>query len=506
MPTYEISAPNGRTYQIDGPEGASQDQIQAEVTKQYPDASGTATPSPGMPEATIAAPTNLRGRVEARKRQGSVMPFTTEAVSSGINALAPYIPLPAPASQALQTSDVGKVVVPQTYRQVGETVGTLGANRYVAPLTRFPGLARIFGGAAGGGAGAAVGGESIPRGIAEGGGGAAAGEALGLGGRVLPRIVPGAKGRINEGVARETAAALQQINPAAGPAIENAVVSPELRGGDTAAAIKRAIESGAMQEGASQRYGQALSGVASQAHNPRLNTPALKQAYSMMPTLAQDKLVGPIGPGGMTLEQATAVRSWLGGPAFSQSPLGQGVGKIPQQQLWADITRDIENGVSVQAMAPNPQAIGNWQTANKEYGGLEALMEALSGGNAFQGQPNRIFLNRSALSDYLAKNEQDITRRLGSPEAYNDFVNQVMSGGQAGTRDYLAPGGGGMFDSLMGMLRGTNTGAIQAARLPITTAVPNVGSQYTGRQPYGIPRALQTILDLAGQKGAGAVP
>ena len=36
MTTYSISAPDGKTYEIDGPEGASQDAIRAEVTRQHP--------------------------------------------------------------------------------------------------------------------------------------------------------------------------------------------------------------------------------------------------------------------------------------------------------------------------------------------------------------------------------------------------------------------------------------------------------------------------------------
>lgn len=40
MPQYSIQAPNGKTYQIEGPEGASQEQVQAEVLRQYPEAAG----------------------------------------------------------------------------------------------------------------------------------------------------------------------------------------------------------------------------------------------------------------------------------------------------------------------------------------------------------------------------------------------------------------------------------------------------------------------------------
>lgn len=41
MPTYEIAAPNGKTYRINGPEGASDEQVRAEVLRQFPEAERT---------------------------------------------------------------------------------------------------------------------------------------------------------------------------------------------------------------------------------------------------------------------------------------------------------------------------------------------------------------------------------------------------------------------------------------------------------------------------------
>ncbi|MEI6644071.1 MAG: hypothetical protein WCL10_18780 [Novosphingobium sp.] len=38
MPTYAIKAPNGKTYHIDGPAGATDEQVRAEVLRQFPDA------------------------------------------------------------------------------------------------------------------------------------------------------------------------------------------------------------------------------------------------------------------------------------------------------------------------------------------------------------------------------------------------------------------------------------------------------------------------------------
>jgi len=49
MPLYSIQAPNGQTYQVEGPEGATQDQVINEVLRQHPDAEKV--PSSGMMSA-----------------------------------------------------------------------------------------------------------------------------------------------------------------------------------------------------------------------------------------------------------------------------------------------------------------------------------------------------------------------------------------------------------------------------------------------------------------------
>lgn len=52
MPTYEITAPNGKSYRIPGPAGATDEQIRARVLKQFPDAG---IPSRSLLEAGLEA-------------------------------------------------------------------------------------------------------------------------------------------------------------------------------------------------------------------------------------------------------------------------------------------------------------------------------------------------------------------------------------------------------------------------------------------------------------------
>lgn len=49
MPTYEMRAPNGRTYRVTGPAGATDAQVRAEILRQHPDAGATTKPQDEMP-------------------------------------------------------------------------------------------------------------------------------------------------------------------------------------------------------------------------------------------------------------------------------------------------------------------------------------------------------------------------------------------------------------------------------------------------------------------------
>jgi hypothetical protein len=46
MPKYRITAPDGKTYEVNAPDGASQDDVLAYVKQNYQQAASSAAPSP----------------------------------------------------------------------------------------------------------------------------------------------------------------------------------------------------------------------------------------------------------------------------------------------------------------------------------------------------------------------------------------------------------------------------------------------------------------------------
>ena len=73
MPTYTVRAPNGKTYKITGPAGATNAQIEKAVVEAYPDARSTAAPkAPTKAQQALAnAKKDAAGRLADAKRTGN---------------------------------------------------------------------------------------------------------------------------------------------------------------------------------------------------------------------------------------------------------------------------------------------------------------------------------------------------------------------------------------------------------------------------------------------------
>jgi hypothetical protein len=207
-----------------------------------------------------------------------------------------------------------------------------------------------------------------------------------------------------------------------------------------------------------------------------------------------ESIAQPTGPQTLSLEQLQMVRAYLGDKAFALSPLAQGMDETSKQLLRGQVTGDLEAKLA-------PEALPLWQQANKRYGGTMVGDEFLNERAARTGLPNRMALNRNTLSEFLDVNRQDLIRRMGK-EQFNAIVQEVMGGAQPGTRDILTSGAGTPMSALMQTLgRGTNSGSINTLGVPLRTALPGLGSEWTGRQIGSDPN-IEALLRLLSQRSA----
>lgn len=143
MPTYEIQAPNGRKYRIQGPAGANDEQVRAEVLRQFPEA-GQATQAQ-EPERQITSTSRLGGLVS-----GALKPLDNlSEAASNIPVLGPAVDRVGQAFGMPTASEAA--AGNQAYRQGNSRTGyqTVGNIAGTLPTAAIPGGALVQGGAAG---------------------------------------------------------------------------------------------------------------------------------------------------------------------------------------------------------------------------------------------------------------------------------------------------------------------------------------------------------------------
>lgn len=94
MPTYSIQAPNGLTYKINGPAGATDDQVRAQVLQQHPDAETVQT-VPTRRVAAVPVQTRQQGiesaaRTAVNQSRQDGTPDALRAGAAGLRAWAPF--------------------------------------------------------------------------------------------------------------------------------------------------------------------------------------------------------------------------------------------------------------------------------------------------------------------------------------------------------------------------------------------------------------------------------
>lgn len=209
MPAYQITAPNGKTYRIEGPEGASQEDVQNAVLAQFPDAAGPQEPQP-QPEQKRTWRDILKG---TGKEVGRQLGLTARYAVEGATAIpaafaAPVnrmLGLPDPA-QALsrgltdaglpQPQGGGERVVGDVSRALVGAGGSMGAGSLLqtaaSPVAQ--GVGNILVSQPAIQAGSAIAGAGASGLTREAGGGPGAQLAAGLGGALaVPAVTAGSQ-------------------------------------------------------------------------------------------------------------------------------------------------------------------------------------------------------------------------------------------------------------------------------------------------------------------------
>ena len=161
MATYSISAPDGKTYRLDGPDGATQSEVEAEVIKQNPHLAfqttegGAATGNP-MAERKYGGPKDT-SRIDpltaigGAGAFGTVMGAAAPQILQGAATLTRGVPALAPLSAGLNVMAAGAKAAGPAMRSISggvsglasETAGQvaegMGASQPVAEAARLAG-------------------------------------------------------------------------------------------------------------------------------------------------------------------------------------------------------------------------------------------------------------------------------------------------------------------------------------------------------------------------------
>lgn len=133
---------------------------------------------------------------------------------------------------------------------------------------------------------------------------------------------------------------------------------------------------------------------------------------------------------------------------------------------------------------------------------------------ALFGPQNRIQQGQDTLVNWPAvqkaiqspkmRAELEGTPGIGA-DGYQQILRSVLRGATEGA-DVPATGSGRLFGSLWDVLSGREKGFTGGTTgTTIRPFLPNLGAHYVGKKPMQLPPALQTILDLAGQRAGAAL-
>ncbi|HEV8714134.1 MAG TPA: hypothetical protein VGX03_15070 [Candidatus Binatia bacterium] len=510
MATYQMRAPDGNTYRIEGPEGATDEQVRAEIINQNPGLIGAA------PKPSPLTPTTKPSGAEPDQRswfQKYVSAPATTATAKTLAGVGDMLMMPADiAASAARTAGLmgpdtlsalgldkreaglaaaekaaeapARFIVPQSGTEAGIMAGTMlaggpllsAAAKAVPALAPVAGLtgaaganwlqrlappaARIAGATAGGAVGGGVTGEGAGKGALIGAGSAITGEGLLTLAGKLVRSLPYAATAIDKKMAKEVGQAIEDI-------------SAPLKGARNAYDLQQLAVEG------ETRLGAAKEKVVS------LIERSVKKPFS----------VPSLGPDPMTLKEANRELTELGKRAFR----GQGDAEAVQQYRRAN--EEIRRGLD--AVDPTGTARGLFSGIQDQHRKGLGLLEMLTPKPTFVRGPLGVRLRTPTLQEYIANpaTQQELRSRLSEAE-FKQLTDVLTRGGELGTKDalkslYPTTLTGGLLGSGLGIGGGLGFGLSGGGLAGLPLLAPNVLNRYAGRAPLAPGQLPRTLADLA---------
>lgn len=379
MPTYRMQAPDGNSYQVSGPEGASDDQVRAEVIKQNPHLAGT--PTPAATEAPPAAAAPAAGPAEVPRH----IPDPFAVAGNALNAM--RMPLKAAFDLAGKADVAQGIKTPEQAASRANTYANIpipmltaaltgGASVPANALTQMATTQAMQGGGLE---------PKSPASVVASGAmpflGAGLGRLARGAGRAVTRLLPG----------RFTGA--QQAAQEGGQAMAEGLAPKDLAGG---------LFKGARAMGAESVKADQLTGMLDDLddHIPKNPTSAgLKTAREFIDT-ARQSIQGDTIP--------------LGDLMRLRLDVGRSIGKAPEvAAIYKGILGDLEQAGA--GGGPGATlALNALQSARQERGSalMKDLIEKASRGrSALTGEMP--LLNISTLSREVEKNKEDLLKYVG---------------------------------------------------------------------------------------------
>ena len=127
MTTYRIAAPDGKTYKIDGPAGATQEEIKAEVIRQNPHLAAPVTPS------EIPAARKERGFIESLG--APIQALSEGVIKGGGNIMFGGQQLVGKGLQAVGATQTGQSLIEDALRRQAESQGRVAPFKQEYPVS-----------------------------------------------------------------------------------------------------------------------------------------------------------------------------------------------------------------------------------------------------------------------------------------------------------------------------------------------------------------------------------